>query len=510
MRPCIVDLPRAKKDETDGSGCAGLLRPYRICYLTVIVTAFWSFIFYLQSTMQGNIAASILLKPPAFSLSSLPRPSSLGKLGEDRCAGRRVYMYDLPPRFNADLVPDYCMHRSLCRQMVNSGFGPELVGGEGGALPERRSYDTEQYSLEMIFHAQMKRYECLTVDAAAADAVFVPYYGGLDATLNIWKTELAARDALSHDLVEWLVRRPEWQAMGGRDHFMVIARGSWDFLRITDDGWGNALLTYPAMMNTTVLTAEASPYLGNDFAVPYPSHFHPASDADVAGWQDRVRRFERRWLWAFAGAPRPGNPRTVRAQIIEQCGRSSACSLLGRIPSGNNSAGPIMRLLESAEFCVQPRGDSFTRKSTFDSILAGCIPVFFHPASAYVQYTWHLPRDYRSYSVFIPQADVAERNASIEAALRKIPRETVARMREEVIRLIPSVMYKDPAARLAKYNDAFDVSVEAVLHRVAKRRRAAAEGWEYQDGVNGTHSWKYDLLEEGQTRIGPHEFDPYM
>ncbi|KAL6643141.1 hypothetical protein ACP70R_021322 [Stipagrostis hirtigluma subsp. patula] len=518
MRPGAADLPSVKKDAMAGGAGTGLLRPSRTCYLTVISTAFWGLILYLQSTMQGNIAA-ISLNPSAFSLPTLP--PWLTSVGQDRCAGRRVYMYDLPPRFNADLVPDYCRMWSLCRATENGGFGPELPGGEGGALPERGSYDTEMYMLEMIFHTRMRHYECLTVDAAAADAVFVPYYAGFDAAMNIWKSDLAPRDALSRDLVDWLQRRPEWRAMGGRDHFLVVARGSWDFLRTTDDGWGNALLALPAIRNTTVLTTEASPWLGNDFAVPFPSHFHPASDADVLRWQDHVRRLERRWLWAFAGAPRPGNA-TVRAQIIEQCSRSSACSLLGRnrsnssntefLKKNNNSPGPIMRLLESAEFCLQPTGDGYTRKSTFDAILAGCIPVFFHPVSAYTQYLWHLPRDYRSYSVFIPKADVSRRNVSIEAVLRKIPPATVARMREEVIRLIPSVMYKDPAAKQAKFKDAFDITLEAVLRRVAKRRRAAAEGRrEYQDGVDGPDSWKYDLLEDGQTRVvGPHELDPYM
>jgi hypothetical protein len=159
---------------------------------------------------------------------------------------------------------------------------------------------------------------------------------------------------------------------------------------------------------------------------------------------------------------------------------------------------------------VQPRGDSFTRKATFDAILAGCIPVFFHPVSAYLQYSWHLPRDYRSYSVFIPHSDVEDRNASIEAALRRIPPATVARMQEQVIRLIPRVMYRDPAATQVSFKDAFDVAVDAVLHRVAKRRRAAAEGREYQDSVDGPESWKYDLLEDGEAHVGPHEFDAYF
>jgi hypothetical protein len=52
--------------------------------------------------------------------------------------------------------------------------------------------------------------------------------------------------------------------------------------------------------------------------------------------------------------------------------------------------------------------------------------------------------------------------------------------------------------------------VDAVIDRVVKRRRAAAEGREYKDSVDGNDSWKYDLLEHGQKEIGPHEFDPYM
>ncbi|XP_047094589.1 xyloglucan galactosyltransferase KATAMARI1 homolog, partial [Lolium rigidum] len=145
-----------------------------------------------------------------------------------------------------------------------------------------------------------------------------------------------------------------------------------------------------------------------------------------------------------------------------------------------------------------------------DAILAGCIPVFFHPMSAYTQYTWHLPRDYRSYSVFIPQIDVAKRNVSIEEELRKIPPTKVAQMREEVIRLIPRVMYREPMAKGLVFKDAFDVAVAAVIDRVAKRRRATAEGREYNDSFDGYFSWKYDLLEPGQKDIGPHEFDPYM
>ncbi|KAF7034376.1 hypothetical protein CFC21_045399 [Triticum aestivum] len=493
----------------------GLRRPSRLFYLALLYTVFWALVFYhhfsTSSQQSGKAAVAaptvLQLKPSAFFSQS-----RFFRL--DPCGGRYVYMYDLPPRFNADLVRQ-CgrvpISSHVCKDVSHDGFGPPIPGGgEGGSLPERGAYDTDQFMLSIIFHARMRRYECLTADPAAADVVYIPFYAGLDAAMHLSNQDLAVRDALSRDLMDWLARRPEWRAMGGRDHLLVSGRGTWDFLRSPDStGWGNTLMTYDlAIRNATFLSTEASPRHGNDFALPFPSHFHPTSDAQVTGWQDRMRRRDRAWLWCFAGWPRAQGigMGPERAEIMEQCGNSSRCSMLGKL----NHYVP-MRLLGSAEFCMQPRGDGYTRKSTFDAILAGCIPVFFHPVSAYLQYTWHLPRDYRSYSVFIPHGDVVARNVSIEEVLRKIPSGRVAQMRERVIQLIPTVMYRHPAAKEVTFKDAFDVALERVLHRVAKRRRAAADGREYVDSVDGRDSWKYDLmLEDGQNKIGPHEFDQYV
>ncbi|CAM0878942.1 unnamed protein product [Alopecurus aequalis] len=471
----------------------GGLWPSRKFYvLALLFIALWALIFY-STTLPSGAAA---LSPAAF----------FNSFRMDRCAGRYVYMYDLPPRFNADLTRDCAKLDTYCRYLANDGFGPAITGGAGGALPETGAYDTDQYMLELIFHARMRRHECLTADPAAAAAVYVPFYAGFDSWINGPTSNLSERDALSRDMADWLVRRPEWRAMGGRDHFTLVGRCTWDYLRGPGGDWGNDFMTYPAIRNMTVLAWEASPWHGNDFAVPFPTHFHPSSDAEVVSWQNRMRRLQRQWLWCFSGGSRPIERGTGRPQIIEQCARSSRC---GKRAAGEYSPGHAMRLLESSEFCIQPRGDSFARKSTFDSILAGCIPVFLHPVSAYLQYTWYLPRDYRTYSVFIPEGDVNTRNTSIEEVLGKIPPAKVAQMREEVIRLIPTVMYRDPAAKGMKLKDAFDIAIERVMDRVAKRRRAAAEGREWWlDNVD--YSWKYDLLEDGQKDIGPHEFDPYM
>jgi hypothetical protein len=43
-----------------------------------------------------------------------------------------------------------------------------------------------------------------------------------------------------------------------------------------------------------------------------------------------------------------------------------------------------------------------------------------------------------------------------------------------VIRLIPRLVYADPRSRRVDFTDAFDLAVEAVIDRVAKRRRGVA------------------------------------
>ncbi|KAJ1295306.1 hypothetical protein BS78_01G213900 [Paspalum vaginatum] len=481
-------------DDTPDAGSGAALRPSRICHLALLSTAFWALVFYLHSGGQGGGGAvSVLFKPSAFSLpipklSNIPvvrrPPSSENPPAPpaDHCAGRRIYMYDLPPRFNEDLVRG-CRKLSpwmnMCPYLDNCGMGQPLGDG-GGVFSARGWYGTDQFMLDLISHCRMKRYECLTGDASLATAVYVPFYAALDAGRYFFNNT-STRDALALDLAAWLVQRPEWRAMGGRDHFMVAGRTSWELERKVDvdEEWGNKLLSLPTIRNMTALILETSPWdRGGDdmqsrwssLAIPYPTYFHPETAADVVAWQEKVRSTERRWLFSFAGAPRPGSKKTIRAEIIQQCGASSRCNLFD-CGSGASCYWPggATRVFESSDFCLEPRGDTLTRRSTFDSILAGCIPVFFHPGSAYTQYTMHFPSDPNSYSVLIMHTDVTGRNVSIEETLSKISPEAVKAMREEVIRLIPRVGYADPRSTRVNFKDAFDIALEAVIDRVAKR-----------------------------------------
>ncbi|KAF2292677.1 hypothetical protein GH714_026662 [Hevea brasiliensis] len=370
----------------------------------------------------------------------------------DPCGGKYIYVHDLPPRFNEDMLKEcrsLSVWTNMCKFTSNAGLGP---------------------------HWRMLK-GCFQIR------------GGFDIARYLWGYNISTRDAASLELVDWLMKRPEWRIMGGKDHFLVAGRITWDFRRLTDEesDWGNKLLFLPAAKNMSMLVVESSPWNANDFGIPYPTYFHPAKDDDVFIWQERMRNLERKWLFSFAGAPRHDNPKSIRGQIIDQCKKSKVGKLLecdfGE--SKCHSPSSIMQMFQSSLFCLQPQGDSYTRRSAFDSMLAGCIPVFFHPGSAYTQYTWHLPKNYTTYSLFIPEDDIRKRNVSIEEVL-------------------------NPRSKLETLKDSFDVAVQAVIDKVTRLRRNIIQGRTEYDNFVEENSWKYELLDEGQREVGAHEWDPFF
>ncbi|KAJ1406592.1 Exostosin-like [Sesbania bispinosa] len=417
----------------------------------------------------------------------------------DSCNGRYVYIHNLPTRFNHHLLENcHSLTRgtdkpNMCPYMENLGLGPEIENSQG-VFTNKSWYETNQFLLEVIFHNRMRKYECLTNDSSLASAIFVPFYAGLDISRFLWVSNLTVRDSSGQDLVQWLAKRPEWKRMWGRDHFLVSGRISWDFRRQYDDEsyWGSKFRFLPQSMNMSMLAVEASSW-NNDYAIPYPTSFHPSEESEVFEWQSKIRHQKRPYLFTFTGAPRPELEVSIRGKIIDQCRGSSACKFIDCSYGKEQCDNPInvMKVFGSSVFCLQPPGDSYTRRSIFDSMLAGCIPVFFHPGTAYSQYKWFLPKIRTKYSVYIPVKDVKKWNVNVEKVLMGIPENEVVAMREEVIKLIPGIIYADPKSTLHNLEDAFDLAVKGILERIEKVREAIRNGRDPSIGFADEDHYKY-------------------
>ncbi|RDX97838.1 Xyloglucan galactosyltransferase MUR3, partial [Mucuna pruriens] len=401
----------------------------------------------------------------------------------DSCSGQYVYVYDLPSRFNEDLLKgchSLMKWTDMCPSLSNLGLGPKVIEkSKEKVLLKESWYATDQFSLEVIFHNTMKHYKCLTNDSSLASAVYVPYYAGLDVGRYLWGGfNVSIRDASPKELVKWLAQQPEWKRMWGRDHFLVGGRIGWDFRRKTEDNddWGTKLMFLPEARNMSILLIESVGPDANEFPIPYPTYFHPSKDGEIFQWQKKMRKVKRPYLFSFAGAPRQSSNASfsIRNEIIKHCQSSRSCKLLGCHNGGHNYCNDpvhVTKVFQSSVFCLQPPGDSFTRRSTFDSILAGCIPVFFRPESAYNQYLWHFPKNVSSYSIYIPERDVTEKRVVISETLSKVPEHQVFAMRNKVIGLIPRIIYRDPRSRLETIEDGFDVAVKGILGRIQDIRR---------------------------------------
>ncbi|KAL6227768.1 hypothetical protein ACLB2K_001725 [Fragaria x ananassa] len=332
-------------------------------------------------------------------------------------------------------------------------------------------FATHQFIAEMIIHARVENHPCRTHDPSRATLFYVPFYGGLYASSKFREANLTARDELALELVEHIQSQPTWHKRHGKDHFIALGRTAWDFMRTSDgpDFGANVLLNLPAVKNMSVLTVERQPWQGaNQFGIPYPSYFHPSFLPEMLTWQTKMRGAARPHLFSFIGWPRKGLEKAaIRNEFIRQCAESNRCFLMKCGANGASKChepSEVLKVMSESQFCLQAPGDSYTRRSTFDSVLAGCIPVFFSPHTAYTQYKWFLPAEASEYSVYIDEK--SEGSKRIEEELLKIPVEKVEMMREKVIEMIPSLTYAHPNASGLGFKDAVDVVLASLANHV--------------------------------------------
>ncbi|XP_030467742.2 probable xyloglucan galactosyltransferase GT19 [Syzygium oleosum] len=434
--------------------------------------------------MATAISSSFLLLLTLFvSVLGLARSAAAG----DGCSGRRIHVRRLPPRFNLDLLAtcaDYPLLDDLCPYLANHGLGQPTHNRS------RSWFRTDPLALELVFHRRVLELPCLTPDPDLADAVFLPYYAGLDALRYLYGRDVNSSAEHGLDLYRFLRANDPgiWERRSGHDHFLVMARPAWDFSQpLSNDPpiWGTSFLELPEFFNVTALTFEARAWPWQEQAIPYPTSFHPQDSTFLESWVARVRRSRRTALMLFAGGGGISATPNIRRSIRMECENGTeapgsdngyyakTCDFVD-CSNGICEHNPIryMQPMLKAAFCLQPPGDTPTRRSTFDSLLAGCIPVFFEDQSARSQYRWHLPEEeFEEFAVSIPKEEVVFKGLRIVDVLMGIPIERVRRMREKVVEMIPRIMYRKHGGSpgLRSKMDAFDIAVEGTLKRIKAR-----------------------------------------
>nr|XP_043633814.1 xyloglucan galactosyltransferase XLT2-like [Erigeron canadensis] len=462
------------------------------------------FILKIYHSIQSQFTSRPLISLFIFSIflikifilcthSPSPPAISLSPLVNKKCENGMIYVYELPTMFNIDLITK-CGNLDLdpwhwqCGVATNSGYGTlanELVGIIPTSLV-KTWHRTNQFSSEIIFYNKIMRHECRTMEPESATVYYIPFYAGLAVGQYLFsESSNEARDFHGVKLIEWVQTQPYWQKSNGSDHFLVLGRITWDFRRLTDpeQKWGSKFLNMQEMQNVTRLTIERAPADYHDIGIPYPTGFHPRSVEDIRTWQNFVRTYNRTSLFTFVGAAREDVGDDIRGLLLRTCQNESMSSRGGsKYASGTcrvvdcaltpcaNGSVEIMKSLLGSEFCLQPRGDSYTRRSVFDCMIAGSVPVLFWTRTMYDQYQLYLPDDPESYSVFIDHSDVSNGKKSIKEVLESYSTEEVRKLRERVIEIIPKIVYSDSEDDDGEMEDAFEIAIDEVLRRVKEEK----------------------------------------
>ena len=130
------------------------------------------------------------------------------------------------------------------------------------------------------------------------------------------------------------------------------------------------------------------------FHVPFLSHVRWSTALTERGfkypWRPRTFLRKRVHLASFCGSTLgTPNARTIRQAVVRDCQRAnSSCSFgtcdPGAVPQAGRPA-PLKARMESI-FCLEPPGFGETRRSAIDSLLLGCVPVFFMKDSTFDGY----------------------------------------------------------------------------------------------------------------------------
>ncbi|MCO5586981.1 hypothetical protein L7F22_040926 [Adiantum nelumboides] len=191
--------------------------------------------------------------------------------------------------------------------------------------------------------------------------------------------------------------------------------------------------------------------------------------------QDEIKGAKREWLVSYLGSARrrfrQESTQHFRKELKRQCDQEKEkcrfmdCTLQYRQSQIPCESEPEIVTLEfsNAVFCLQPEGDTPTRKSIFDSLIAGCIPAVFTNFTAHLQYDAYLPHDPSLYSVFLKKDDIALGKHNFVQELAKIPEEKIKCMQAMIRKdILPRILFSLPTSSIS-FHDAFDIALQQVF-----------------------------------------------
>ena len=396
----------------------------------------------------------------------------------------KFYIYDWPTYIDDVWPPAGAVLHN------RSAYSHDFRGNNGAGRvldSDKGLFQTWQFSLYRNTMARLRTSEHRTMDPKAATSFIVPFDLGVHSYIDHmngfprlasphgWMTQALLKEKSKDKDVFWKNR--------GHDHFVFLSITAYQMV-----GIGVKTFFMQICQNCTTISIETSPtrtaIKGRTrkywYAAPYPSSFHWHENIKDLPWASEGAGGESRHLLAlFIGSLRTSQPNSnnLRKYLHTQCMADSACEwhTTRHACTGVLNATSTMLQLKKSVFCPAPTGDSVTRKSIFDSLVAGCIPVVFSRASI-GQYIWHFTEEQmEQISVYIPMQAINVDNVNFLDVLRNISVEEITKKQKLIRELAPSLQYSIVPERVGNgsdgrfwrppFRDAQEVIIERILDR---------------------------------------------
>ncbi|KAI0510522.1 hypothetical protein KFK09_011126 [Dendrobium nobile] len=345
-----------------------------------------SFTVYISTADLGSRRFSLPSLPLHSSFFCGPAPCAATAALGRRMPPLRVYMYDLPRRFNfammdhrPDTDPPPATGKDIPPWPPSAGIKKQhsveywmtvslLVGEEVASVEEREAVRVR--------------------DGEVADVFFVPFFSSLSFNShgrNMTDPDTEIDRKLQVDLLDILRKSDYWQRSAGRDHvFPMQHPNAFRFLR---DQLNASILVvadfgrYPKSLSN----------LNKDVVAPYVHVVQSFMDDDSSD------PFESRpTLLFFRGRTVRKDEGVVRQRLAKVLAGFDDVHFEDSFATGEGIKASTLGM-RSSKFCLHPAGDTPSSCRLFDAIVSHCVPVII---SDHIELPFETELDYTEFSFF--------------------------------------------------------------------------------------------------------------
>ncbi|KAK4399609.1 putative arabinosyltransferase A [Sesamum angolense] len=346
----------------------------------------------------------------------------------------RVYMYDLPPRFNAGLLDASFPENTP----VTAANYPAWRWNDG----LRRQHSVEYWMMASLLYegndeSGLTRQAVRVSDPHSADVFFVPFFSSF--SLNVYvhnmKESNTVDEKLQLEIVNILRASDYWKRSGGLDHVIPLHHP-------------NAFRQYRHEVNASI-------FIVSDFGrIMNISRLAKDVVAPTYTWWNRGKN-----SCSTAEMLKGTKDVTYEEAYASQ--------------EGFKASAEQMRL---SKFCLHPAGDTPSSCRLFDAIVSHCVPVI---VSDRIELPFENELDYKEFSIFFSGKEALQPGYMV-SELRKFPKDKWVKMWSQLRNISHHFEFQYPP----KKDDAVNMiwrqvkqKVPAVNLAVHRSRRLKIPDW---------------------------------